>query len=260
MVRRIEDRSGAPIWFTTFADTNMLLMVFFIMLFSLLSTDKSRYSAVRERLEAAAGASTAGNDPASGLAVEGARSTGTLLDRFEMQTKATAEFVRPRGHEALLQKTSEGTLLTIGGPVDAFPEGEWRLGPAQKEALAGIKRWLAGRRNVIEVRGHASANLEDSVVMEPDGRVRRFAPADLARPDRMEAANHSLLSWLRADEVRRFLAEEHPALDDRVRVSERRLRVRADGYGRPLADSASPGERPRNRRIEILATREIVEE
>jgi flagellar motor protein MotB len=259
MLRRAEEKAGTPPWFTTFADMNMLLMVFFIMLFSLLSADKSRYSALRERLEAAAGPSLAGIEPATGLSVEGARSAGTLLDRFEAQTKALAEFVRPRGHEALLQKTTEGTLLTLGGSVEAFPEGAWSLSPAQKEALAEIKRWLAGRRHVIEVRGHASANLQDSVVLGPDGRVRAFGPEDLARPDRMEAANHSLLSWLRADAVRRFLVEEHPDLDDRVRLPELQVRVRADGYTRALADSAAPEQRPRNRRIEILATREIVE-
>jgi outer membrane protein OmpA-like peptidoglycan-associated protein len=112
---------------------------------------------------------------------------------------------------------------------------------------------------VIEVRGHTSANLQDSVVLEPDGRVRAFAAADLERPNRMELANHSLLSWLRADEVRRFLEAEHPELDDRVRVPALQVRIRAEGYARAVADSASPEERHRNRRIEILATREIQE-
>ncbi len=259
MLQRIDDPRGSPPWFTTFADMNMLLMVFFIMLFSLLNTDKTRTSTLRQQLEAVSGPSASGDEPARGLAVEGARSTGTLLERFELQTRAAAEFVRPRGHEALLQKTSEGTLLTIGGRMDAFPEGEWRLSAAQREALAEVKRWLAGRRNVFEVRGHASANLQDSVVLEPDGRIRPFASADLDRPDRLEIANHSLLSWLRADEVRRFLEEEHPELDDRVRVPALQIRVRADGYSRAVADSASPEQRPRNRRIEILATREIQE-
>ena len=259
MLRRIEDRSGTPIWFTTFADTNMLLMVFFIMLFALLSADKSRYLPLQEKLEGVSGPKADGAERATGLSSEGIRAQGTLLDRFEMQSKAMAEFVRPRGHETLLQKTSRGTVLTVGGQIDAFPEGHWTLSASQKEALAEIKRWLAGRRNVIEVRGHASANLQDSVVLEPDGRVRRFGPEDLLRPDRMEASNHSLLSWLRADSVRKFLTEEHPALDDRVRIPELQIRVRADGFTRAVADSASPDQRHRNRRIEILATQELQE-
>ncbi len=259
MLVRTDDPRSTPAWFTTFADMNMLLMVFFIMLFSLLSADKSRYLPLRERLEGVSGRRPAGDEPATGHSSEGARSLGTLLERFERREPAEPETLRAGDHEMLLQRIAEGTLLTVGGGVDSFPEGGWMLSASQRDALAGVKRWLEGRRNVIEVRGHTSANLEDSVILEADGRVRRFGPDDLERPDRMRAANHSLLSWLRAEEVRKFLAERHPELDDRVRVPELRLRVRAEGYARAVADSAVPARRPLNRRIEILVTPEIPE-
>lgn len=249
---------SGPIWLTTLSDMNMLLMVFFILLFSYLSQDKQKYVRLAESLEAVSGPAHAGTARATGPAPDG-DADAAIFRAFESARNAETEVARPRGHATRMQRLDEGTLLTLGGVQDAFPEGRWELTPSQREALVALKGWLAGRRNVIEIRGHAAANLQDAVVFEADGRIRPVGPADLERPDRMAAANHSLLSWLRANEVRRFFTEEHPELGDRVRFPDTQLRIRAEGYARSVADSADPEARPRNRRIEVLATSELAE-
>ncbi|HYF01233.1 MAG TPA: flagellar motor protein MotB [Planctomycetota bacterium] len=248
----------APIWLTTLSDMNMLLMVFFILLFSYLTQDKQKYVRLAESLEAISGPAHAGESRATGPADDG-DADAAIFRAFEAARNAETEVARPRGHATRMQRLDEGTLLTLGGLQDAFPEGRWELTASQREALVSIKSWLAGRRNVIEIRGHTAANVQDAVVFEADGRVRAVGAEDLARPDRMAVANHSLLSWLRANEVRRFFAEEHPEIGDRVRFPDTQLRVRAEGYARALADSADPEARARNRRIEVLATSELAE-
>lgn len=253
MRHQIKPDESAPIWLTTLADMNTLLMVFWILLFSLGMQDRKKHARTTESLAALSGP-RAETGPAPGGETDAA-----ALRRFDEDPTLDTLVLRPRGQTARLQRMSEGTLLTIGGAQDGFPEGRWELSEAQKEALAGLKEWLRGRRNVVEIRGHTASNLKDSVVLEAGGRFRSFSKEDEARDDRHAIANHAMLSWLRAEEVRRFLAAAHPEFRDAVAIPEARLRARADGYGRTLSDGVSEGERARNRRIEILLTTDVVE-
>jgi len=246
-----------PFWMFTYGDLSGLLLIFFILMFALMSMDKSRYAKLQEDLgRAGAGAQPDREGTAAAAAEDaGAATLRTMLE----QPAAEARILQAKGHYALVQLLPEGTALTIGGEEGSFREGDWSLTGVQKRMLAELKKWMAGRKNVVEVRGHASANLQDSAVLEPGGRIRPFSPADLERGDRYAAANHSLLSWLRAHEVVKFLGAEHPDLGDAVRIDERRVRARADGYTRTVADSADPALRARNRRIEVVVTSELAE-
>ena len=248
----------APIWLTTLSDLTFLMLVFFILLFSLGIQDRKKYSRLAESLEAMVGPQESGLKSSTGAAAEG-DADAAIFRAFEDQKTAATQVVRPRGHYALLQKLADGTLLTLGGEQEAFPEGRWELSEAQKEALAGLKEWLRGRRNVVEIRGHTASNLQDSVVLEAEGRFRPFSKDDAARDERQAIANHSLLSWLRAEEVRRFLAAPHPEFRDGVKIAEGRMRIRAEGYSRTVGEGAADADRTRDRRIEVLLTTELVE-
>lgn len=248
----------APIWLTTMSDITFLLLVFFILLFSMGLQDRSKYARIAESLEAITGPQESGLRSATGASPVG-DADAAIFRAFESQRNAETLVVRPEGHATRLQRLAEGTLLTLGGLQDAFPEGRWELSDSQKRALVVLKTWFQGRRHVIEVRGHTAANLADAVVREPDGRVRPVSKEDLQGDDRRAVAQHAMLSWLRAEEVRRFLAAEHPELKDAVKIPELRLRTRAEGYSRTIADGANPAERALNRRIEILVTHDVLE-
>jgi flagellar motor protein MotB len=258
MARQMPSDDAAPPWLTTMSDMNNLLMVFFILLYSFSIQDRKKYTRIADSLEALTGPQDAGTQSATGASAVGDADVA-IFRAFEDQKTAVTQVVRPAGHSTLLQKLQEGTLLTLGGEQDAFPEGRWELSDSQMQALAAIKPWLQGRRNAIEIRGHTASNLGDSVVLEPDGRFRPFSREDLQRDDRNALAHHAMLSWLRAEEVRRFLASEHPGLKDKIKVPELHLRTRAEGYTRTVAEGASPAERGRNRRIEVLVTNEVLE-
>ncbi len=258
MATRIKhEETGNPFWMFTMGDMSNLLLIFFIVLFALLSMDKTRY--VKLQTDLSRGGAAGRADERGTVATVSGDTAAVALRSMLEQPSAETKVFQAEGHYAEVQRLPEGTVLTLGGEEGGFREGDWHLTRVQKVMLAELKRWMEGRKNVIEVRGHTSANLQDSVVLGPDGQMRPFAPADLEREDRVTAANHSLLSWRRAHEVVRFLSEEHPGLGDAVRIEETRLRVRADGYTRAVADSADPVRRARNRRIEVVATSELVE-
>ncbi len=248
----------APIWLTTMSDITFLLLVFFILLFSLGIQDRKKYTRIAESLEALTGPRESGLESSTGASPVGDADVA-IFRAFESQKNAETVLVRPEGHATRLQRLPEGTLLTLGGLQDAFPEGRWELSDSQKRALVLLKTWFVGRRNVIEVRGHTASNLADAVVREPDGRVRPFSKEDQQADDRHALAQHAMLSWLRAEEVRRFLAVEHPELKDPVKIPELRLRTRAEGYARPVAEGTHPAERALNRRIEVLVTHDVQE-
>ncbi len=246
---KMED-ANAPSWLLTMGDMYNLLLVFFIMLFALMSVDKATY----EKLEVTL--ARLGGGP---LKEGGVKTAPHPFEAIMKEASGETKVFRMEGLHASVQKLQEGTVYTIGGEEGSFAEGRWELTPKQIEVLVALKKWMVGKRNIVEIRGHTSGNLQDAVALEADGRLRPFAAADLERPDRFEVANHSLLSWLRANEVRKFLVIEHPKLGDAVKLGELQIRIRADSYTRTVQDSANPATRHENRRIEVIALSELME-
>jgi flagellar motor protein MotB len=255
MAKLKDEEASAPFWLLTMGDMNNLLMVFFIMLVSFMTMDKAKYRQLEGTLEQIRGTAKIGQNSA-GRDITGDTEAMAAFQAFQKQPAAETTILRPKGHYARAQRTDEGTVLTLGGQEDAFDEGSWRLKPDVMEALVELKKWMRGRNNVIEIRGHTAANLQDSVVVEPDGRFRPFAQEDLQREDRQSAANHSMLSYLRAQEVMRFFLSDHAELGDAVKFEEVQLRIRAESYSRTVADSSVKVQRVHNRRIEVLLTSE----
>lgn len=252
MAARIkEEEASAPFWLLTLGDMNNLLMCFFIALIAFMTTDKNKANKLQDDLESIASSghitAKAGQDPGMGLR--------TLLD----QDKAQLTMLRLEGSYVSVQKIQEGTIFTIGGAEGSFEEGRWTLNEKQRHLIREVKRGMAGRRNLVEVRGHASANLADSVVIEPGGRPRPFTPEDLQREDRDGAANHSMLSALRAEEVRKALVIKEEKFPEIPPVKELQVRTRAEGYTRNVRDPVNTAQNRENRRIEIVLTSELLE-
>lgn len=246
-----------PFWMFTFGDLTLLLLVFFILIFALMSVDRTRFARLQMDLDRAG---MGGRAEGAGAVHGGPPEIGPLPLRAMLdRPREVPQGVRIGGLLAEVRHLPEATVLVLGGEGGGFAEGDWRLGPVQKRVLVEFKKWMAGRKNVVEARGHTAANLQDSVVLEAGGKIRPFSSADLERPDRQALANHLLLAWLRAHEVVRFLVEEHPELGDDIRLPEERVRARADGFTGAVADSADPVLRARNRRIEVAATSELRE-
>lgn len=201
-------------------DMNTLLLVFFVMLFTMMMTDKGRAGVLHEALSSAAPA------------------TATLFD------DGPGEFRQVKGRTLRVQRLAEGISVTMGSEGAPFAEGSWTLSQDQKEILDVVKAELVGTRKRIEIRGHTSGNVRDSVVL--DGAYRAFDPSR----DRDADADWIMLATLRAREVCRYLAASIPDV---------RLRIRADGWSRWIEPSGTWNDRRvRNQRVEIVLTNEDV--
>ena len=259
-----EPEEGAPAWMVTFGDMNMILLVFFILMYSLLSLEKPNYITLKEALKAISMTGkvkrvSAAKDP-----------TGETAERafkaVESSERAVTAIRQIAGVHVRLQRIPEGTVLTLGGETEPFEEGSWTLLENHKKVLDEVKKYLVRKKRYIEVRGHTSGNLRDSVILDTEGdgsvKVRKFNKDDLKRPDRAEISNHWMLGWLRANEVRKYLLEPFP--DGEPGIVETRVRIRSDAYTHPMERSDRPlydieGEplRAKNHRVEVILTNEV---
>jgi flagellar motor protein MotB len=253
-----------PAWLTTMSDMNTLLMTFFIMLFAMMSRDRTKFLRLGDQLEQMGVNKNLSQEP--GLRKE-IGEVVKLMETYLVQDKAAVMDIQLEGQYYRVARTTEGTVITLGGEFDPYDEGQWEVRTSNTKILDTIKRWLKGRRNIIRVRGHTAENLEDSVVVEkyrdPTAgqtlhRIRKFEMAtDGKAEDRMERANHHLLSHLRATEVMRYLTQEH--LEGKIR--EDLIDLQAVGPWQPVVPAAMNAlEHRRNRRVEIVVLSTVREE
>lgn len=262
-----EPEEGAPAWMVTFGDMNMILLVFFILMYSLLTLEKPNYLTLKLALKMMSMTGrvqrmTAAKDPVGQTAER-------AFKAIEENERAVTAIRQIAGVHVRLQRIPEGTVLTLGGETDPFDEGSWTLEDNHKKVLDEVKKYLVHKRRYVEIRGHTSGHLRDSVIQETnmDGslKIRRFNKADLQRPDRVEVSNHWMLGWLRANVVREYLMAPFP--DGEPGISDSRLRIRSDGYSKPMERSDRPlydaeGEplRAKNHRVEVILTNEVEKE
>ena len=259
--KKEKDEPAGPSWLMTMTDMYTLLMVFFILMFAFLTMDRTKYIGLKQALREM---HLSGDVEEMDAAEGGIGETAALAFQSLIDDKpsASGKLLEAPGIHALAQKLDDATHYTIGGQEGSFQEGRWDLSEMQKQALVGLKKALHGRRNIIEIRGHASGNFMDSVVFEENERVRPFTREDLDSDNRGELANHSFLSWLRANSVREFFLEPHEkGLGDELKYDERQIRIRAEGYLRNAVDPGqfNSAEEHLNRRIEVVLTSELLE-
>ncbi len=173
-----------------------------------------------------------------------------------------------------LKKLPEGAALTLGGEADPFDEGSWTLKKSHKKVLDELKPYLLRNKRRIDVRGHTSGNVFDSVILETgmDGslKIRKFTKAELKNSNRIKKANHWMLGWLRANEIREYLLESFLSSDGKRRVQPMEdcihmiqsaaymyLLERSD---RPLYNSEGGPLRAKNHRVEIILLKEDEQE
>lgn len=259
MAKKLQDEeASAPFWMVTMGDMNMLLLTFFVLLFSMLTMDKVKYIKLEEDLRAVGTGRVSTSNYAKDLTGETA---ARAFKAVQSQQAAESSVHQIEGHYVKLQRLAEGVALTLGSEGEPFDEGDWQLKPGHKEILVVVKRYFRGMNHMIELRGHTSGNVRDSVVREsgPEGvRFRKFTEKDQG-PDAFKVADWSMLSWLRAEEVRKFLMEKHPEMGDDVEIKDEFLRVHAFGWTRHIAPSGT-GEKERflNHRVEVVLLNEEV--
>jgi chemotaxis protein MotB len=228
-------------WLITYADMITLLMVLFIVLFSMSQVDLARFAKLKASLSSALG-SSGPMDGSTGV-LEGGNSAIPLADALGAFKQQQAQQLAQRAERASLNETKaaveaklaaahaegsvslkvhqRGLVVRIASDKVLFEAGRAELTPQGAELLDQVIGPLAGLPNALRVEGHT-----DDV------------------PISGAFASNWELSTARATTVLRALAGHGIAPS----------RLSATGYAdqRPVAANDSATARARNRRVEIL--------
>ncbi|WP_404355813.1 flagellar motor protein MotB [Cytobacillus firmus] len=226
--RSPEPPKGAPIWMVTFSDLVTLILVFFILLFSMSQIDLMKFQAIsdsfrdRQVLDFQPSIIPAENQ---GEMEENTEKEGSgqsdSLDELQMEIQS---FLDVNGLEEVIvaNRTERGVVLVLQEQV-LFKSGEASLLDSSYPFLDKVGTLLANMPNLVKVEGHTD-----------DRPITTFR-----YPSNWE------LSAARASTVIRYLTEGHN-LDSH--------RFMAIGYGetRPIVPNSGPENWEKNRRVEII--------
>lgn len=210
-------------WLTTFNDMVTLLMVFFVLLFSMGTMEDRRFSHFRNALQSAMGVLHEGRHAPEGLISEQPRSIDsgeTDPSRPEPGAAQVGGLPSTEGLEA--EYTRRGLELRLSDDL-MFATGSAELTPSGKSLLADVAAVIRPLERQVRVEGHT----DDRPIATP-----RY-------PSNWE------LSTDRAVQVVKYLIAE-----GRIPPS----RMAAAGYGpsRPRAGNDKEEGRAANRRVDII--------
>jgi chemotaxis protein MotB len=227
-----EPPKGAPRWMVTFSDLVTLILVFFILLFSMSQIDITKFKAIAESFKDRAildfnpSIVPMENPPEteeedSNKENDGAESEEPNLDQLLSEIEA---FLNENGLQdvILANRTERGVVLVLDEQV-LFESGEAEIIGAQNDFLDKVGSMLQNMPNIVKVEGHT------------DNR-----PITTFRfPSNWE------LSAARSSSVIRYFID-HFQLDS--------SRFIAIGYGetRPVVPNTTPENLKKNRRVEIV--------
>ena len=230
-------------WLTTFNDLVTLLMVFFVLLFTMSTVDTRKMQEFQYALQSGLGVLETGNKVAISV-----KKTQPVEDMSHIMTQAEGERSKkgasPAGNQWVDQirqlikadldiqvtHTHQGTRLSFKDQV-LFDFGKAEINPAGSAFLDQIADALDKIPYAVRVEGHT-----DNVPI----RTRRF-------PSNWE------LSVARAVNVVKYFAEVS-------KIDPKRLSAVGYGESRSVAANDTPSNRAKNRRVEILLLTEGKEE
>ena len=230
-------------WLTTFNDLVTLLMVFFVLLFTMSTIDTRKMQDFQYALQSGLGILETGKKVAVSM-----KRTQPVDDMSHIMTQAEGEQTikgsSPSGDEWVDQvrqltnadlgievtHTDQGTRLSFEDQV-LFNFGRAAINPAGFALLDQIAAVLSKMPYAVRVEGHT-----DNVPIQ----TRRF-------PSNWE------LSVARAVNVVKYFAEVS-------NIDPKRLSAVGYGESRPVASNETPPNRAKNRRVEILLLTEVKEE
>ncbi|ABM61131.1 OmpA family protein [Halorhodospira halophila] len=229
---------GSPAWMTTFADLMAVLVVFFVMLYTMSTIDNERYQKLAESLRQVLGPSVVQEDTPQAaptvVDLEGPAPTPEQevhddLPPADPEHTDTAEILEAL-QEALAEELAAGDVeLGEGedGVLLRFPEqAAFALGSKEisepfvpvLDRVAGV---LADTPGLIRVSGHT-----DDIPIRSDRFRSNFE-----------------LSTARAISVVHILKD--------AGITPERLIAQGHGETRPLAPNETPEQRARNRRVDV---------
>ncbi|MBI5876869.1 MAG: flagellar motor protein MotB [Chloroflexi bacterium] len=231
------DGGGSLRWLLTYADMITLLMVFFIVLYSMANTDLKRFAQVAVSLQKAfnQGKSTAvlpgsgnplgeGATPERDLSVQNFDVVPLRNRQFFAVSTQLSEVARTAGVEGQLdvELTYEGMVVTLSEAL-LFDSASAELQPGARQTLMKVADVLRPLGNPLRVQAHTDDFSSNSPAF----------------------ATNWELSSARAVAIARYLAEQ-------ANIAPQRLSADAFGQFRPRVANDTASHRAMNRRAEIV--------
>lgn len=235
--RQKKPKSGAPAWMASFADLQQLLLVFFILLFSMSSVDEQKFNSAMSSIQDAL------NTNGLGLTDKGVIPNISIIDldqlksltelkefQIEQELLETQEFLNSTEFSGQTlssyvsaSKGEEGVVLTIKD-VMLFDSGSADLKNTSKALIEKLSPLLSSKDRNIRVEGHT-----DNVPLKNTSKYE----------DNWE------LSTARATRVASFIMDNNIVVPSKIAVA---------GYSeyKPVAENNSSANRAKNRRVDIV--------
>jgi chemotaxis protein MotB len=221
------EKENAERWLLTYADMITLLMLFFIVLYSMSTVDQQKFERLSESLSEAFGGNFGLFEKASGSAgiLEGIQKPDLVAPKSAAGARAKLidELKRiMRGNNIMATDNADGVHVTLFSDIN-FGVGQAAISDDGYTALRSVAPALASVGNRIRVQGYT-----DSMAVEPGS---------------IDTSNWEL-------SARRALAVLH-ALEE-YGVPAERLSAQANGANDPIRPNDTPEGRSYNRRVEIV--------
>ncbi|BBD08103.1 OmpA/MotB family protein [Desulfovibrio ferrophilus] len=222
-------------WITTFADMSLLLLVFFILLFSMSTIDQTKFTDSFLAVKVALGQKekelmTARVKTEEAAILDTVRMQKQLIESQRKVFSDVRTFITRKGVEGVVGAVLEEGKITLRVPGDVlFAPGQVELGPQGKKVIRTLKDFLAK-----SVDQHM--NIKGFTDDVPPSRNSRFK-------DNWE------ISSLRAVYVLRYLME--------LGLDQKRLTATGLADLEPLYPNNTAENRARNRRVEIVLEKRV---
>ena len=195
-------KENAERWLLTYADLITLLMVFFVLLFAMSTTDKHKFQELAGSLQRAFNVSVLPGSQAASLA-NGLGTGGALISLGEQQDfkqiqqilQQVEQSTQVSPSQVSAQITSEGISVTVSGAL-LFYNGTNQIKPDGIVLLQKVAAYIATLNNQVRVEGHtddipvASAQYPTNWELSAARAVavvRFFTEVEQITPDRLSA-------------------------------------------------------------------------
>lgn len=220
-----EKHENSERWLLTYSDLITLLLVFFVVMYSVSKADEAKFAKLNASLQKAFNVLVLqGQDTTAISGQNGPDGGNQLMDDFLGIRTSIMKMAEKMGIQSSVNVTlqQEGIAISLSGNL-LFDSGRADLRPESTVLLEKIGEQVRGIPNEIKVEGHT-----DSIPVDSD-----------LYPTNWE------LSAARATAVTRFLVEIGG-------IEPRRLSAQGYSQYRPLADNNTRESRALNRRVDIV--------
>lgn len=242
--REKKPKKGSPAWMASFADLQQLLLVFFILLFSMSSVDENKF------ISAMASIQQALNTAGLGLTDKGVQPETELIDieklasmaelkntQVSQELKEAQQFLNENTLDGknlsefvTASKSDEGVILTIKDII-LFDSGSADIKSKSEELLEKLSPLLSSKARDIRIEGHT-----DNVPLRDSSKYK----------DNWE------LSTARATRVASFI------IDNKI-IEPTKISVAGYSEYKPVADNNTSENKAKNRRVDILLLSDFTE-